>query len=39
MMAVPLMVLYEFSIIGARILTRKPAESDADGAPEPQKKE
>lgn len=39
MMALPLMVLYEFSIIGARILTRKPAESDADEAPEPQKKE
>jgi len=39
MMAVPLMVLYEFSIICALILTRKPAESDADGAPEPQKKE
>ncbi len=39
MMAVPLMLLYEFSIIGARIFARKPAESDADGAPEPQKKE
>jgi sec-independent protein translocase protein TatC len=39
MMALPLMLLYEVSIIGARIFTPKPAESDEPGPSEPEKKD
>jgi sec-independent protein translocase protein TatC len=39
MMALPLMLLYEVSIIGARIFTPKAAESDDPGPSEPEKKE
>jgi sec-independent protein translocase protein TatC len=38
MMALPLMLLYEVSIIGARIFAPKPAENADDAAPEPEKK-
>ncbi len=37
MMALPLMLLYEVSIIGARIFTPKPAESDEPEPSEPEK--
>jgi sec-independent protein translocase protein TatC len=38
MMALPLMLLYEVSIIGARIFAPKPTENTDDAAPEPEKK-
>lgn len=39
MMAVPLMLLYEVSIIGARIFAPKASESDDPGPSEPEKKD
>ena len=39
MMALPLMLLYEVSIIGARIFTPKPAENGDPGTSEPEKKD
>jgi Sec-independent protein secretion pathway component TatC len=39
MMALPLMLLYEVSIIGARIFTPKAAENDDPEPSEPEKKD